>query len=425
MTADLVEAYVAYRQETEPPYVFHRWGIISSIGALLGRNYLVQFGDFRVFPNLYCMFIGDAGSRKSTAIKQVRRLVSRSGYDYFAADKSSKEQFLVDLEGASLDDVEPGQNTPKEQTYDKIMSTNLWGDQAFTEPREVFVVADEWNEFGGTANLEFYTTLGNLWDWDDETKPFKQRFKNSKKVAIWQPTVSILSGNTHENFQRAFPPEAIGQGFLSRMLLIYGERSGRKYTFPPVPEEDATTAIVESLQAIRGATHGIASVGRSAEKMLDTIYTSWQDLDDIRFKSYSNRRFTQLLKICLILSAARGIREFTDEIIITANTYLTAAERLMPKALGEFGKSKVSDVANKMMDALLAATKPLTAKDLWKIVYKDLEKPQQMSEILNNMQSAERIQYVKDRGYLPKRTVAKEVQFVDFKLLTEEERMML
>src|SRR4051812_26439458 len=104
MTADLVEAYVAYRQETEPPYVFHRWAIISSIGALLGRNYLVQFGDFRVFPNLYCMFIGDAGSRKSTAIKQVRRLVSRSGYDYFAADKSSKEQFLVDLEGASLDD---------------------------------------------------------------------------------------------------------------------------------------------------------------------------------------------------------------------------------------------------------------------------------------------------------------------------------
>jgi len=417
-----IETYMEYTWETEPPRIFHRWAAISCIAAALGRNFYIQHGHFRVFPNLYTMLIGDAGTRKSTAVKLARKTLSAAGYDDFAADKTTKEKFLLDLEGAPEDDTENGTST--KETYDKVLSQNIWGenDHSASGPRECFIAADEWNEFAGAGNLEFYTTLGNLWDWDDDSRPFTQRLKNSKSVAIYQPTINILGGNTPENFAKAFPPEIIGQGFLSRMILIHGERSNRKYTFPPVPPEEATRKLRDELSLIRASHLGCATLSEEALKILDAIYHGWVEIDDVRFKSYSNRRFTQLLKLVLIVAASAGSKQIDDWTVLYANSMLAAAEHHMPRALGEFGKGKNSDVTNKIMDVLKAAHAPVSVKDIWQHVHNDLEKMGQLSDMLQGLQVAEKIQFVSGRGYLPKRTPGKTIDFVDFSILTAEEQ---
>jgi hypothetical protein len=427
MGDDFISSYVSYMGETEPPYIYHRWSAIAAVGAMLGRNYYFQHGHFRVFPNLYCMFLGEAGSRKSTAIKLARKFVLAAGYEFLGADKTSKEKFLLDLEGAPEEDTwSPGGSSRRKST-DRITEENLWGKQTSeeTEPREVFVMADEFNEFSGTGNLEFYTTLGNLWDWDDESKPFTQRLKNSRSVSIWQPTINILGGNTPENFAKAFPPDIIGQGFLSRMIIIGGWKSGRKYTFPPVPAAEKTEHLVQSLASIRTTIKSQASVTEEALGILDAIYHGWEELDDVRFRSYSNRRFTQLLKLCLIVSASRGNYTITDEAVITANTYLAAAESGMPRALGEFGKSKNSDVTNKIMDVLASAKKPVTMKELWTHVHLDLDKPGALADIMSGLGLAGKVQNVANRGWLAKKLPGKAPEFVAWELLTEEERTVI
>lgn len=424
---DFIEEYIIYNKDTEPPYNYHRWCAISCVGAILGRNYYIQHGSFRIFPNIYTLLIGEAATRKSTAVKINKRLLSSSGYETFAADKTTKEKFLLDLEGSTdaeiaLASAGPGSNS-KRPVYDSVMATNLWGsDSGLQEPREVFIEADEFAEFVGSGNLEFYTTLGNLWDWDDEKQPFTQRVKNSKSVSIFQPTVSILGGITPELFARAFPPEAIGSGFLSRMILIHGEKSARKYPFPPTPSSSDTEAIIATMRKIRSNNYGVATVTPEALGILGEIYHGWDPISDVRFKAYSNRRFTQLLKLCLIVSAAQDTKQIVAEHIIRANTYLSAAESLMPRALGEFGKSKNSDVANKIMDVLKATHKPLSAIELWKHVHKDLEKIHMLSDILQSLKAADRVQYIKDKGWLPLEAKRGEHKFVDWSLLTEEER---
>lgn len=437
---NFLDAYVEYTKESEPPFTYHRWCAISMVGALLGRSVWFEHGHFRVFPNLYVMLLGEPGARKSTAIKIMKRIAANAGYDKFAADKTTKEKFLLDLEGHVTDEMQDALNNKKAgKNYDAIMEANLWGTEglAAREPRETLIAADEFNEFAGTGNLEFYTTLGNLWDWDNEDAPFTQRLKNSRSVSIYQPTISILGGNTPENFSRAFPPEIIGQGFLSRMLLIHGERSKRKYTFPPVPEKDKTDAIVSFTRGIlQRKTVGAVSRSREADALFDSIYREWQELGDIRFRSYSTRRFTQLLKLSIIVCAsnllqssnASGEREhgasftITEQDVIVANTILSAAEFSMPRALGEFGKSKYSDVSNKILDLLISSRKPMKIHDIWKEVNRDLEKLSQLGDIMAALQQAEKIQYIKDTGFLPKRAVPKKAKFVDWSLLTEEER---
>ncbi len=430
MDADIFRNYLLYTEETEPPTVYHRWSYLTGLGAIIARKSFFAHGHFRIFPTIYTMLLGEPAARKSTAIKMMKKLFTASGYDTFAADKTSKEKFLLDLEGIdeTIDTEVKGKNG--KPTYDAVTADNLWGSSGEGEPREVFIVADEFNEFAGAGNLEFYTTLGNLWDFDCKEQPFTQRLKNSRSLSIYQPTISILAGNTPELFARAFPPEAIGSGFLSRLLLIHGERSGRRITFPPPPSSILGDALTRYLQKLRVFEGGEMERTQTATSMLEDIYQGEESIyiPDVRFKGYNNRRFTQLLKICTIIAAAKFQKEITDQDVLHANTILTHAEILMPKAMGEFGKSKNSDVANKVVGLVEQATAPLSVLKIWTQVRRDLGKEGELVDLLRGLVNAGKLQVVDGtggRGYLPRKDVLKIPKYVDFQLLTREEREML
>jgi hypothetical protein len=383
------------------------------------------------------MLVGNPGTRKSSAIKGVKKLIARSGYEHFSAEKTTKEKFLLDLEGLPENygdnayNREQNYGTRKrngrsEQTTPEDVLRNLTFDDDGTNadrvPREVFVCADEFNEFTGSGNLDFFSLLGALWDWDDDSASYRYRLKNSKSLSIYQPTISILGGNTHTGIQAAFPAEAVGQGFMSRLLFIHGEPSGRKIAFPKKPPEELAERIVQFISEIRSSVSGEAKLTSSAENALQTIYLTWQEIDDYRFKYYSTRRFTHLIKLVLICAAMRQSTLIDVPDVLLANTLLTHAEHSMPKALGEFGKSKNSEVAQTIMSKLYEAKAPVSIPELWKIVGRDLDKRDQLSDILNTLQSTDKIQYIKEGvpGFLPKqKPVSARAVYVDMSLLNK------
>ena len=110
--------------------------------------------------------------------------------------------------------------------------------------------------------------------------------------------------------------------------------------------------------------------------------------------------------------------------VVYANTLLTHTENLMPKALGEFGKSKHSAISNKVMDIVAATDLPVRFKAIWKLVHQDLDNRQQLVEIVNNLQVAEKIQSVGADGYLPIKKMRDNgvAGAIDWNLLTKEER---
>lgn len=411
---DIFELYFKLRANTEPPPVFHRWAMIGILGAWLGRQCWMPFGSGRIFPNQYLMFVGDPGSRKSTAIKEASKLLGMAGYTNFAPKKTSKEQYLADLTGERIEG-----NEKDIEEFD-LLETDT------DSPKESFINADEFNVFMGPANLEFQDILGDLWDWDEPNKHWEYRLKNSRHVRIFQPTINILGGNTPTNFIECFPPASIGRGFLSRMLLIYGEKTGKKIAFPPAPDPYLTRGLLEKLVFIKQKVLGEVGKTKEAEEALRVIYQSWPDLDDARFQHYSTRRFTHLLKLCIIHAAAceRTTIDLID--VVRANTVLAYVETQMPKAIGELGKSKSSEAANKLMQALYAARKPMSTHEMWHVVRMDLEKPADLAQLVSNLQLADKIQMVdlpgKKQGYLPKQKgISRQVLYVDEKWLKGKE----
>ena len=418
MPDDFFSNYIQYVGETESPAIYHRWSAIAGIGALLGRQYNLQHGHFVINPNIYTMLIGNPGTRKSTAIKTIKKLLIESGYNTIAADKTTKEKFLLDISG------EVEQEFGSKKNAADILDSNLWGDndaEVSTRPAaECFIMADEWNDFTSLGNLEFYSLLGTFWDY---AGVYRNRIKTGKSVSINNPTVSILAGNTPTGFSLAFPTEIVGQGFFSRLVLVYGEGTGRKIAFPKKPDIGQTKEMVAYMQHLRASCQGAASLTTTAEKLLERIYTGFVGFDDVRFESYFNRRFTHLLKLCIVCAASRLSRNIGEQDVILANTILTHTEHAMPKALGEFGKGKNSDVANNIVAALSNSNKGLNFKDIWTLVGHDLEKQNQLGELLSNLRAAEKIQQV-GAVFLVKKKIKIEVssEIVNYDLLTREER---
>ena len=406
---DLISAYLAYIGDSEAPTTFHRWSCLSILGAWLGRRYFFKHGHFTVASNLYVMLMGGAGSRKSTAIKIAASLLRKAGYHNIAAEKSTKEKFLMDLAGEESSGPENAKD---------ILEQNLFGsDDAVAE---ILVAADEFNIFVGNGNIEFLSLLGILWDYNGQ---FSDRKKNSKSLVINDPTVSLLAGNTATGFSLAFPAEAIGQGIFSRLILVHGEKTSKRITFPEPPSQDQEKLLVDLFHAVRQVASGNATLSHEARLLLDKIYKTWGGIEDVRFDSYANRRFTHLLKLCLICSAAalRSSIEETD--VVYANTMLTHAEHMMPKALGEFGKARNSDVAHKVIQLLEASILPISMKDIWRNVHNDLEDISHLKDLVSNLLLADKVISTKG-GFLIKRRTLEEVSndTVDFSLLTPEER---
>lgn len=386
---------------------YHRWCCISMLGAYLGRQLEYKFGHFEFHTNKYIMLIGAPGTRKTTAIKIAKKILTLAGYDKFSADKSSKEKFMLDLAG---EDAEEGID---------ILDKNLWGEGS-SEVCEMYIACDEFNDFIGNGNYEFISLLGNLWDYKGM---FKNRIKNGKSVFINNPTISILGGNTPTSFAQAFPSEIIGQGFFSRLLLIYGQNTGKRITFPKVPDDKDTGEIIRRIQYIKSNCLGLVTTTGCAEKLIDKIYQTQKPADDVRFEYYMQRRFSHLLKLCMIVAAASSSCLIEEEHVIYANTILTKTEQLMPKALGEFGKSRNSDVSHKVLQILGNANAAMPLKDIWALVHQDLDKVEDLINILKSLMTAGKVMNV-NSGFLQKRVVVEEVDTdtLDWSILTKEER---
>ena len=391
--------YFEYVGPTEAPMLYHRWCSLSMIGTLLCRSTWFPFGHSRIFPNQYVMLMGSPGTRKGTAINISSKLLKGTGYNRFAPDRLSKERFLMEM------------RPQFEEELDKDLEV-----LAFDSPSEIYVVAEEFTDFVGQGGMEFMTMLTKLWDNHEE---YKHPKIHGKSIIVTQPTVNIIGGNTAQGLSLAIPPEALGNGFMSRVIFVHSEPTGKKITFPKPRSQELCDKLTLHLQEIKENVLGEVTYTDAAANILDKMYKDYVPVDDYRFSHYGTRRFTHLLKLCIILAASDLRTEITEEDALNANTILFYTELRMPKALGEFGRSKHADNSHSILEILGHAVKPMTVNEIYKQVAKDISDVRDLSTILKNLLTAEKIQVVTLKGKQGYMLLYKDPKRWDSSLLNE------
>ena len=397
------------KKTTEIPTIFNRWCPVSMVGTILAKQCWLEHGHTIHYPNLYVILVGEPATRKSTALNLVKKILKRMGYNRFAADRTSKERFLMDLKPFNEED--------EQRDIEELIDLKI------NEPAHRLILTGELIEFTGKHNLEFLIMLGNLYDNLDE---YDHPKLNGSSIHVDNPNVHLLAGCQPDMMHSVFPTEAMGQGIMSRLILVFSPATGIKISFPEPPKEVDIKNVVDRLKEIQRTMHGPMTLSKSAKLVLDQMYNEEVGVDDFRFKHYNNRRFVQLLKVSMIFAAMDCRHLVSVDDAIQANTLLFATETRMPRALGEFGMSRDSEIVNKIIQILSHYNQPVGARRLYKELANDVDNYNKLVDILQGMQQAEKIKSIHiggNQGYVPnvgKRETWKE-ELIDMDFLTAEE----
>jgi len=423
--------YMRMVEETESPRLFHIWSAIGGMAATLGRRCFLPFGPLTVFANHYVMIVGSPASRKSTASSIMKRnLKSATGVRFAPTDTAGARQGLVEaMKGqeaakeflgsvelainqsslmalSNVSDLAKVTNEPEPESEAAFISA--------ADKHHIMVVSPEFSQFMGTNNTSMMDFLVTMWDGEDydyQTKTGLTSLKN--------PLINIVACTTPTMLARSLPPEAGGQGFLSRFIMVYGDRKYKKVPRPTVPPMESVDAVRQHLDHAYYSLAGAFDETPDAKAHVESLYDYALEINDPRFGYYSERRYTHLLKLSMVLAAGRGSQIIVKDDYIEAHRILRATEKGMPDALGEFGMNPLASLKQAMLE-YCRSQHALPLDSLRAVFHRD-SRSSEFMEALNDLMKMKQIvlSTVKNATVVSAVTMKRDVEDMMFKALAE------
>ena len=374
ITHEFLDMYLRYVENTESPKIMHIWSAIASASACMGRHICFPFGIGDIYPNMYILLVGPPGTRKSQAMKYSAGLVAKHTKVRFAPDDTGgqRQGIIGALEGETLEKDEIDAFEALE-TAGKVADLTALGEVEMTthsaDHHQIFAWASEFGTFMGEANTTVARLLIKIWDGEDYT----YKLKNSEQV-LSDPLMTLIGGTTAADIAKILPSDSIGQGFMSRFILVHAPKKEKRVARPSIVPE-LRDQVADTFAHLSYEMAGEMQETKQAAELLDYLYEDESlIIEDTRFLYYGERRQTHLIKLAMVLAALR--RSMTIELVDVeqAHNLLQVTEARMPEALGEFGLSPVGVAKQKMLEFLQGANAPVPNSILWQAMSRDMKR---------------------------------------------------
>lgn len=410
---EFLKTYLEYTENTESPKIFHIWAALSGVGACLGRRVFYPFAVGDIFPNMYVLLVGPPATRKSTAINIMKELVkNNTGVRFAPKDTAGQRQGLIT---AIHSDTEQDDLVLQNLAVNDSVSLNAFemnGErQSFLETQidlrdrhTLYVTAGEFASFIGNNNENMLTFLIEMFDGTD----YDYQLKTSKLI-IEKPLFNLIGGTTPTSLASTLPEAAIGQGFMSRIILVFASKK-QKSVEEPILDKKAGDTIGEVFKMLHENWDGAIGITKTARDAISSFYDKEIELSDPRFVHYIERRSTHLKKLATILACSRLSKEIEEEDIWQADELLKYTEITMPDALGEYGMSPLAGAKQRLLEFLTHAEGAVPITTIYGAMYRDMKKADIIS-CLNDLQNAGKILRVDTNvgsAYLKKETMKKD-----------------
>lgn len=386
--------YLRMVEDTESPRLFHVWSAIGNIAAALGRRCWLPFGPMNIYANHYTLLVGTPGTRKSTASATAKRsLRDSTGVRFVPQDTGGQRQGLVTAmqgnhapakEFLGAVEVAAKDDTMMSLTIDELRSiTNEPEDEmtqfiSVADKHHMMLVSGEFGQFIGQNNKQLLDFLTAMWDGDD----YEYQIKSGLTV-LKNPLLNILGATTPSSIAQNMPPAAGGQGFLSRVILVYGARKYKSVARPVAPDVEIVAKVKESIQRAYFELAGAFDETPDGRAYSIGLYDYALEISDSRFGYYNERRYTHLLKLAMCLAAGRGDSTITKDDYSEAHRILRATERGMPDALGEFGMNPTATLKQAILEQIRSSV--VLPLEVCQAMFSRDAKSHEISEVLNDL----------------------------------------
>jgi hypothetical protein len=215
----------------------------------------------------------------------------------------------------------------------------------------MYICADELGAFIHTHDKEMTDGLSAFYD----PTPYQQSRRgggdgNGLKIRIQSPQLNILCGTTPQNLTDLMPEKAWGQGFTSRLIMIFADERSIGDDFEAC-EQTWSDNLKHDMTIINGLVGGFHITPEYR-----TAVMNWKNLGEPpvpahpKLVHYITRRRTHLYKLSMIAAIDAG-----NSLVLTKNefnramSWLIEAEERMP----EIFKAGTTNADSQAMEEIL------------------------------------------------------------------------
>lgn len=366
---DWLNAYMEATKDSEAPSRFRLWSGISLIASVLGRKVWIEW-EGNLYPNMYIILVGPAGSMKGTAMRIPKKLLVDLELPV-ASDATTREQFIEELSNA--------------RRFFNYNGEQIWHSSLTVFSKEINVLVNERNR----------DLVINLIDWFDCDDDFAYRTKTSGKSEASGVYLNLQGAVTPDLLAQSMPPESRGSGFISRTHFIYADEKEQIIYFPTDVDPKIYKTLIEDLDDM-GSIVGIYRFDKSFIKpwkiFVDEIIHNPPFAGTV-LESYDNRLRIHILKLTMILNASRdGKQIITSEDLSTAIALNEEARNHMQKSFIGMGTAKNAHLIPVILREVMRV-KSLTFSQLLSKLMNDISK-NDLIEIISSLKSSKQIEII-------------------------------
>lgn len=379
--ADFIDDYVAETAKVPSPEIYRLWAAITAISGALERKVWTLGGAGPIYPNLFTLLVGPPASGKTNAIRPIRDLWSKIPGLNLSPDNVTKAA-LIDALSRSLRTVING------------------SDSAYIF-NSMVVPCSELGIFINQHDLSFLSVLTHIYDAPEN---YVEERRSIGKIEVTRPHLVLLAGTQPDFLNSVMPEEAWGQGFTSRLVMVYANAA-------PVVNLFASATIQSSALADH-LTRIFDYKGEFiwSKQAIDEI-NAWNQAGcppaptHPKLLNYNGRRPFHIIKLAMISAAAHsGDMHVRVNDFERARDWLLQAETTMPDVFRAMGqKSDAQVIADlhfhlyrKWASVALDKRVPLKDKDIYDFLHSRIPS----TSIAKIIEVAEKTGYIR-RGRYP------------------------
>lgn len=313
----LIESFVNETDNLDAPEIFRRWTAICTIAATLEQKVWLTTSS-PIYPNLYVFLVGHPGTGKTRTINLAKR-------------------YMAELPEAHI--------APTSLTFASLVDCLVRHKRVLIQhphpPHEynsTLIAADELGTFIHKYDKEMADGLSAFFD----PVPYgHERRGGDIKIKIKSPQINMLCGSTPSNLMETLPESSWGQGFTSRIIMVFSDERIVGDDFAKVSRE-LSPSIISDL-ALLNSLYGEFQVTEEYRNLVKL----WRDQGEKpapshpRLIHYNARRRVNLYKLSMVSCIDRSsVLLLTRDDFNRAIGWLHEAESLMPdifKAAGGGG----------------------------------------------------------------------------------------
>jgi hypothetical protein len=381
-----ISDYLAYTEPTEPPPAYHLFTAYGVIAALLAGKVSAKLTyNVALKPNLYIVYVGEPGGRKSTAMRLGQGLIRAAVGKQVVESLHLKKKVPAYPFGASA-------TSSVEFIKTMHASTRLITNTVPQFPCTPFTLcASELSSFL-MVSPDILATLVDIWDNPD----FEYRTGNAGSVPLPNPYLTIMGCATPAWITAQLKTDIISGGFSRRALFVYA-RDFEKKDLDNRPDEILLPGLTAHAKKI-AAMKGEMKWDPDARAWFNNWYKSNdRDLylyEDPMTVGYARTKQDIVLKIATLVACSELSEEIHTEHIQQALAHLAIIEPNFSKVFRGIGKNPIAPLIDGVTQYLESMGGIATQAEITKKFLKEGTQ-MQIREVLSQLETAQQIKHCK------------------------------